>query len=350
MEEIKIWAVEGTSATELDTAKQMNSEKQLEDILTSNPAMLKEGVQLVGRQISTEGGPLDLLGVDTDGRLIVFELKREKLHREAVAQIIDYASSLDTMGVDRLSRHIEEQSGKSGIKKIDDFEKWYKDFWKYSELPEQSLEALTPPKMVIVGLGVDETTKRMVNYISSGGLDISSVTFSCFVDNDGKILFARNVESAKVPNKSRPLQFVDRVERASLSNLLDTMTDLVKKEFHNPHIGDSAYQRSFRFSPPGGQGTSVYAYIKIKEADNSLKLGYPPVAVKLIPNKFDGIQEEDGQIEKPNATSKVMFPELGYDYDVEFYIHSDEEWNARKEQLTELTQSVYEAYRKSKSN
>ena len=124
MEETKIWAVEGTSATPLNTTNQMGSEGLLEDILTANPDMLEDGLQLVGRQTSTSGGPLDLLGVDTDGRLVVFELKRDTLNREAVAQVIDYASSLDAMDFDRLCRHIEEQSGNSEIQEIDDFVGW----------------------------------------------------------------------------------------------------------------------------------------------------------------------------------------------------------------------------------
>ncbi len=352
MEETKIWVVEGTSATELDVTNQMETEELLECILTANPRMLKEGLRLVGRQTSTAGGPLDLLGVDTDGRLVVFELKRGTLNREAVAQIIDYASSLNAMEADRLRRHIEEQSGKFGINKIEDFEEWYKDFWKDSELPEEGLESLTPPRMVLVGLGVDDATERMVNYIASGGMDISLLTFYGFVSNDGKTLLTRNVEvdSAKVSMKSHPkprLQFVERVEALNLSHLLNSMTGLVKKEFNNPHTGDSTYQRSFRFSPPGGQGASVYTYIKTDEANNCLKLGFTPVAIKQLPDKFDKIQVVDGQIEKPKAFNKVTFTDLGYDYDVEFYIHSGEDWDVRKEQITDLTQSVYEAYQQS---
>ena len=60
-----------------------------------------EGLTLVGRQTPTEGGPLDLLGVDADGRLVVFELKRGTLSRDAVAQVVDYASYLNAMESDR---------------------------------------------------------------------------------------------------------------------------------------------------------------------------------------------------------------------------------------------------------
>lgn len=156
MEETKIWSIEGTSATALNSTNHMESEGLLEDILTANPDMLEEGLQLVGRQTSTAGGPLDLLGVDSDGRLVVFELKRGTLNRDAVAQVADYASSLNTMDLDDLRRHIEEQSGKFGIQEIDDFDEWYSDNYR-------DLDLLTPPRMVLVGLGADDTTERMVN-------------------------------------------------------------------------------------------------------------------------------------------------------------------------------------------
>ena len=103
MESLKIWAVEdqhGAKITPLETAGQTASEGLLENILTRNPDMLEEGLELVGRQTETAGGTLDLLGVDRDGRLVVFELKRGTLNRDAVAQIIDYASCLDAMDLD----------------------------------------------------------------------------------------------------------------------------------------------------------------------------------------------------------------------------------------------------------
>ena len=37
--------------------------------------MLMPGLQLVGRQLTTANGSLDLLGIDSEGRLVVFELK-----------------------------------------------------------------------------------------------------------------------------------------------------------------------------------------------------------------------------------------------------------------------------------
>ena len=76
MEDIKLWELDGSQATPLGSNNQLESEQGLEDTLVENPNLLIEGLTLVGRQTPTEGGPLDLLGVDGDGKLVVFELKR----------------------------------------------------------------------------------------------------------------------------------------------------------------------------------------------------------------------------------------------------------------------------------
>ena len=104
MDEVKIWAIEDTSTiVELQSRGRMEAESLLEDTLVANPDLLLPGLKLVGRQIPTAGGPLDLLGVDEDGRLSLFELKRGTLTREAVAQVIDYAADLEDSGLRQIS-------------------------------------------------------------------------------------------------------------------------------------------------------------------------------------------------------------------------------------------------------
>ena len=83
MDEVKIWAVDDASTVvSLDSKSQVDTEALLEETLVRNPGLLMPGLTLVGRQTPTPGGPLDLLGVDEDGRLVVFELKRGTLSRE----------------------------------------------------------------------------------------------------------------------------------------------------------------------------------------------------------------------------------------------------------------------------
>jgi hypothetical protein len=188
MEDIKLWELDGSEAKPLDSNNRLESELLLENTLVENPGLLMEDLTLVGRQTPTEGGPLDLLGIDGDGRLVVFELKRGTLSRDAVAQIIDYASDLDDMDLDALAEHIAEGSGTHGIEEIEDFQEWY-DGRGFGEL-----ESLKPLHMFLVGLGVDDRTERMVRFLAeSSDMAITLLTFHGF-DYEGKTILAKQVE------------------------------------------------------------------------------------------------------------------------------------------------------------
>lgn len=110
MKHIGLWKVQndasGRAATPVSSKQSTETESLLEEILVKSPSLLGDRIQLVGRQVQTEGGPLDLLGVDEDGRLVVFELKRGTLTRDAVAQVLDYASDLADSDAERVTRLI----------------------------------------------------------------------------------------------------------------------------------------------------------------------------------------------------------------------------------------------------
>ncbi len=225
MEDIQIWSIDGSQVAQLEPSNQMESELLLEEVLVSNPGLLMEGLILVGRQTPTEGGPLDLLGLDEDGKLVVFELKRGTLSRDAVAQIIDYSSYLNAMDLVDLANHISESSGAHGIDEIEDFKEWYgQDFGE--------LESLKPLRMFLVGLGVEGTTERMVKYLANGDIDISLLTFHGFLYN-GKLLLAKQVEVAgdkgsgsRPPRPSRSEREKKLDDRAKSSGIYDSYTSV----------------------------------------------------------------------------------------------------------------------------
>ncbi|MXY47023.1 MAG: DUF91 domain-containing protein, partial [Chloroflexi bacterium] len=212
MDEIKIWAIEGSEITNVQPRSRTNSEWWLEENIVSKPELLMPGLTLVGRQTQTEGegGPLDLLGVDSDGRLVLFELKRGALSRDAVAQIVDYASYLEGMSTDSLIKHITDNSGAHGIDKIEDFAEWYSE---HSDA--DNLDNLTPIRLFLVGLGVDDRTERIVNFLADKGVDISLLTFHGF-QQDGKTLLVRLMPVESRPecispqSKPRKLSFEER--------------------------------------------------------------------------------------------------------------------------------------------
>lgn len=191
--DIGIWRIdrESRAGSKLDLADRIETEKMLEDVVVANPDVLMGGLTLVGRQVPVGSGSIDLLGIDEHGRLVVFELKREKLTRDAVAQILDYCTYLETLSDSELATLIAERSGKNGIRKIVDFEEWY---------ASQAGDSYRPIRMVLVGLGMDMSAHRMVAYLAESGIDIRLVTFHGYKHGDSMLL-ARQVRTAEDPHK-----------------------------------------------------------------------------------------------------------------------------------------------------
>ena len=359
MEETKIWAVEGTSATPLNTTNQMETEGLLEDILTANPDMLEEGLQLVGRQTPTASGPLDLLGVDGDGRLVVFELKRDTLRRDAVAQIIDYASALDAMDSETLSDFTSKNSGNyEGIQKIENFGNWYSELRASNDLTDEGIESLTQPRMVLVGLGVDDTTQRMVQYMASSGMDISLLTFHGFINSGGEALLARNVEvdsadvTPKPPSRTRNRKARFQMRVQSLSQDMQIVLTEIERMFREQNSrltgGFSNTRMSFGLD---FSWSSEHAwddgrrakrretlFIEIDENRSVMIVGFHPIAVEFAPDDFNKLN--DSNIDFTVGSTGALFGEHGY----MFPLRSRQDWKAKKEKIEELTKKVCEAY------
>lgn len=235
MDEIKLWKVGGSkdspTVTDVSSIAQTETEEILEEILARSPSLLANGLKLVGRQAETSSGPLDLLGVDEDGRLVVFELKRGVLTRDAVAQIVDYASFLAELSPKDLDSFICESSGKNGIDKIADFSDWYQlQFGK-------SLNTIGKPKMTLVGLGVDEKARRMVEFLANGDIEISLVIFQGFNDGDG-VFLARQIEvsqrqtaqSATASKAANLQKLLKRIRDSKVETYFDKAAALIRSE------------------------------------------------------------------------------------------------------------------------
>ena len=185
MDEIRIWKRgNGNDLAPLDAVPRLDAELELEDLLIAHPELLEPGLQLVGRQLPAAGGWLDLLGVDPDGRLVIYELKRGALGRDAVTQVLDYASAIAAMDLQELVEHIGDRTGQGGVQRIADFSNWYED--KYGDL-----QGLLPARMALVGLGVDETALRIAGFLGQGGHAIEVITFYGFRDGDATLLARR---------------------------------------------------------------------------------------------------------------------------------------------------------------
>lgn len=65
-------------------------EKDIERFIEKNPSLIGDSLTLVGRQLHTPVGRIDLLFEDKEGNLIVVELKLDRIGRDAIKQVRKY--------------------------------------------------------------------------------------------------------------------------------------------------------------------------------------------------------------------------------------------------------------------
>lgn len=70
-------------------------EKILEDFLEKHIKELDKGLRLIRRQYPTISGPIDLLATDNRGRIVVIELKKNRVSDKVIGQVARYVSFLE---------------------------------------------------------------------------------------------------------------------------------------------------------------------------------------------------------------------------------------------------------------
>ena len=99
--EVAIWRIdEGFHPVSLDG---MDSEQRLQDIIAADFSIVDPNLMVIGREVDTSDGRIDLLAIDKHGNLIVVELKRGQTPREVVAQTLDYGSRVRHMNSEEIS-------------------------------------------------------------------------------------------------------------------------------------------------------------------------------------------------------------------------------------------------------
>lgn len=333
-EELRLWSVgQSGDAEPLSALQQMPTEMAFEELLVRNPQMLDPDIKLVGRQTLTQSGWLDLLAVDQLGRLVVFELKRGTLARDAVTQVVDYASAIDAMSVSQLAEHISERSGTNGIEGIDDFEQWYVDTFGADDLSR-----LLPPRMVLVGLGVDPAAERMARFMSGGPVDLSVVTFHGFTHGEERIL-ARQLEVEPGPEEHPYRRSATTKERRSaLREYLTTSGH--EALFDRVHADIRQLIPERVYEQPGKTGIRLM----LTEPDDSrawktyfgVQVGYmgSVCSVSILPQ---AIHWGDGALQRLDTAIKLHeWPHGGFFCGFQ----SEQDWSEHKAAVLEFVTSV----------
>jgi hypothetical protein len=255
VKKLAVWQVFKNSLLRVEEAS-LELEKHLESWIAEDPDLIQNGLRIVGRQVHLEAGPLDLLGIDPQGRWVAIELKRGELDRKAVAQVVDYAACLSTLSAEELREKVAPYLSKTNL--------------TIDQLLEArgALHSLDPEQrqvlLVVVGTGSATGLQRVVSYLAvKHNLPISILLFHVFRLSKGQLLLAREVteQETAVPSAGRGTKAAVSLSmpmalakqhglQASLQKALDLAKEL------GLHV--RPYKTSVMFTPPSNGSRMLF--------------------------------------------------------------------------------------------
>lgn len=136
-------------------------EKNIENWIAENPSLLftnPEAVLVIGQEVS--GEPMaDLLAVDSQGALVVIEVKREWSDRSTVGQLLDYAAALSNWTYDDFNRRWQRNIEAKG-------RHLFEAFKEFAENPGfEKDEFLKSRRFFILASAGDESVKRIIGWL-----------------------------------------------------------------------------------------------------------------------------------------------------------------------------------------
>lgn len=233
---IRVWEIDQKDAlTELEPSK-LDYEERIETWICNNISVLvpdDSGLLVIGRQVETFfGGRVDLLCMNADGDLVVVELKRDKTPREITAQALDYASWVQ----DLTSQHIEEIAAEYLQDKP--LKEAFEDTFPDKECPEI---INGQHSIKIVASRIDDSTERIIRYLSGKGRAINFVRFHLFKSVEGKERLVRTfvVPPGEAEENSLKAGRGKRTRSGkALQDRLEQTTEDAEREFLTKRLSD----------------------------------------------------------------------------------------------------------------
>ncbi|EKO3871367.1 hypothetical protein P0E20_005403 [Vibrio harveyi] len=123
----------------------------------------------------------DILGIDSQGNLIIIELKRGLADRTTVGQVLDYASTLSAWEYENFNARYKSYKN-NGTELIDEYRKFVdsQDFSKDELCKKQ--------RLFIVAPHFEEEISRIVHWLSSYDLPIDVAPFTLYLKGDELLL------------------------------------------------------------------------------------------------------------------------------------------------------------------
>jgi len=163
-------------------AVSVREKEELEPLLIENPGIIEEGLRVIGHQLATDSGPLDILAVDSEGVLVVVELKNEAAdsHLDQGLRYYDWCRQ-------NISWIARAYGGKAKIN------------------PDAT------PRLMLIAPAFTDTVRRIAKYI---GAELDLVEYHAFQNEKGeqglicaKIDFGQPPEPPDIPSIEKKMKY-----------------------------------------------------------------------------------------------------------------------------------------------
>ena len=283
MKQIGIWTIT-KSGPQKAKKSSIDLEEHLEEWIENDPSLLLEGLKIIGRQVPLDAGIVDLIGLDSQGRWVVIEIKRGLVRRKTVTQALDYAACIATMHLDALNEKVSDYLSSRNEDLL-------------SLLEERGAEELNDNEyrdvqIYVVGLGKDPGLERLIGYLAeSFSVPIVVVLFEVFGDESGQQFLIRELSEVETkPIARRPGKSLEDI--CLLADNLGFGSDFraIIEVAQRHSLFPRPYRRSVMLTPPENRTRMLFT-IGASRSQRSLKIVASPEAF----SEFYTISEEQAK-------------------------------------------------------
>ena len=286
--QIKTWQIIDGKLTPINTTLKDEGRTEPYDLqpwLESNPEIISKDVMIIGSQVPTRSGRIDLLGIDKSGNTVIIEIKRAELPRESLAQAIDYASDVAEWTVEGLG---EVYSGYTNKTLQDAFNETFPD------VDLETVNINSTQRIILVGFSIEASLERMIDWLSdSYGVNVNAIVISYVKTKGGEELLEKTSiisEEMEEERRRKQKKFV-RVTREKFLAALD-------------QNGKAVFEKVFEFAAsqvpemPIHWGTAGFSLnVDLAGNDIAFLFGYPPASpfkqcIRLTPNPPGGMRKK----------------------------------------------------------
>ncbi len=282
--EIKTWEILDGSLIPINTSLTEDNKKEqehLEKWIKTKPEILGNDILIIGEQVYTKSGPLDFLGIDNNGNLVIIELKRDKLARVVLAKAIDYASDLANWDIEKISETCMSYTGNS-------LEDYISGNFENIEIDDLTINQ--SQRIMLIGFAIEESLGRMIEWLSTNfDMSVNAVILNYAKTSNGSELLSRTVTIPEqiVKEKSIKKKFKIEMSDEPGEHPREKLKELLKGYFKQANYSSNRIKNvllpALLKQKLLTRNQLKKEFVKAEEADDESQAGY---FIALISNQL----------------------------------------------------------------